>query len=184
LIAPRGMYHDPRARRATLIARRVRHISRNENLVSGAYCSAPFQTLAVVYGAFAIKKVGDRLDTPMAMCFRSCSARHRQDIHADTLRTDRFGRGARTIFEALLADIRSTRLDHPNTLCRRSRHRHPSLACPEVHLQGPYLSTRQSNTLLTCPCQRHDATLLPPTGDCRLGALAPAAHRPRFGREK
>ena len=116
------MYYENSARLTALIARSMRYISSHETLLALAHQNALLQTVAVIDRAFALEKVSDRLDASMIVSLGPCSVGHRQDIHADVRRADRFSRGARTVDEALFADVRLAWPDHPNTLGRWSRH--------------------------------------------------------------
>ena len=90
LVATRGMDDEPRAGRPALVARRVRHVRRNEYLIAGANRGAAFELLPVVDGALALEQVGDGFDAAMVMNLRPRAVRHGQDVHADVLRADGF----------------------------------------------------------------------------------------------
>jgi len=57
---------DPIERsRAALVARRVRHVGRDEHLIAGRDRHAPRQPIAVADRAAALEQQGDRLDAAM-----------------------------------------------------------------------------------------------------------------------
>ena len=105
LIAAGGVHDDPCAGFAAFVARGVRHVGRDEALFAFAQQDALFQAVAVVHGAFALEHVGDGLDSLVVMGLGDGTGGHRQDVHADILRADRFGGRARAVGEALLAEI-------------------------------------------------------------------------------
>src|SRR5690349_188714 len=99
------MNDNPGARLAAFVARRMRNVGVAKTLLALAYVDTMLQAVAVVHRAFAIQHVGDRLDVFMIMRFRHRTWRHRHDIHANLLRTDRLLGCARTINDALFAEV-------------------------------------------------------------------------------
>src|SRR5262245_11460978 len=106
------MHHDPGARLAAFVARRVRYVGGDETLLALAHLDALFKIVAVIDGAIAFEHIGNGLDPLVIMRLGDRAGWHRQDVHADLLSADRFSGCARTISEALLSHISLARLDH------------------------------------------------------------------------
>jgi hypothetical protein len=106
----------PAPERSALIARRVRHAGGDETLLALLHQHALLQIIAVIDGTFAMEHKSDGLNSLVMMRLGDRPGRHRQDVHADLLRTNRFGGRARAIGETLLADISLTWLDHRDAI--------------------------------------------------------------------
>src|SRR5215475_10295708 len=106
------MYHDPGARLAAFVARRVWHVGGDKTLVTLLHHYALLQSIAVIDGAFTFQQVGDGLDTLVKVGLGARGRGHRQNIHTHLARTDGLGRCTGTVSEALLADVGGARFDY------------------------------------------------------------------------